>query len=67
MREHDVTGLTARQLERARRELAGQPGPDQTGLPARVPILAQMNAIDTELAGRTGERPEDLPDSPLPR
>ena len=54
---------------RARQARADRPAwpwsdPDS---PARVPILAQMSAIDTELAGRTGERPEDLPDSPLPR
>ena len=67
MRAHDVTGLTARQLERARRELQANLALVRPDSPARVPILAQMSAIDTELAGRTGERPEDLPDSPLPR
>jgi hypothetical protein len=67
MREHDVTGLTARQLERARRELAASLALVRLDSPARVPILAQMNAIETELAGRTGERPDELPDSPSPR
>ena len=67
MRDHDVTGLTARQLERARRELQASLALVRPDSPARVPILAQMSAIDTELARRTGERPEDLPDSPLPR
>jgi hypothetical protein len=67
MRAHDVTGLTARQLERARRDLQANLALVRLDSPARVPILAQMSAIDTELAGRTGERPEDLPDSPLPR
>lgn len=52
-RDHDVTGLTSLALVR----------PDS---PARVPVLAQMSVIDTELARRAGERPEDLPDSPLP-
>ena len=67
MRDHDVTGLTARQLERARRELQANLALVRPDSPARVPILAQMSAIETELARRTGERPEDLPDSPLPR
>lgn len=66
-RDHDVTGLTARQLERARRELHASLALVRPDSPARVPILAQMSAIETELAGRAGERPEDLPDSPLPR
>jgi uncharacterized protein involved in exopolysaccharide biosynthesis len=66
-RDHDVTGLTARQLERARRELQASLALVRPDSPARVPILAQMNAIDTELAGRTGDRPEGLPGSPLPR
>jgi hypothetical protein len=67
MRAHDVTGLTARQLERASRELQANLALVRPDSPARVPILAQMSAIDTELARRTGERPEDLPDSLLPR
>ena len=52
MREHDVTALTARELERARRELAASLALTRPGSPARVPILATMNAIDTELAQR---------------
>ncbi len=67
LRDHDVTGLTARQLERARRELHASLALVRPDSPARVPILAQMSAIDTELARRTGERPEGLPASPLPR
>ncbi len=67
MRDHDVTGLTARQLERARRELQASLALVRPDSPARVPILAQMNAIDTQLAGRTTERPVSLPGSPLPR
>ena len=67
MRDHDVTSLTARQLERARRELTANLGLVRPDSPARVPILAQMSAIDTELARRTGQHPERLPDSPLAR
>jgi hypothetical protein len=52
MREHDVSALTARELERARRELAVSPTLTRPGSPAGVPILATMNAIDTELARR---------------
>jgi hypothetical protein len=52
MREHDVSALTARELERARRELAASLALTRPGSPARVPILATMNAIDTELAHR---------------
>ena len=52
MREHDVSTLTARELERARRELAASLALTRPGSPARVPILATMNAIDTELAHR---------------
>ena len=54
-RPHDVSGLTAAQLERARRDLQisllAVPGS-----PVRVPILAEMTAIDTELARRGGSR-----------
>ena len=52
MREHDVSALTARELERARRELAASLALTRPGSSARVPILATMNAIDTELAQR---------------
>jgi hypothetical protein len=52
MREHDVSALTARELERARRELAASLALTRPGSPGRVPILAAMNAIDTELAQR---------------
>jgi len=67
VRDHDVSGLTARQLERARRELQANLALVRPDSPARVPILAQMSAIETELAGRTDERLECLPDSLLPR
>ena len=45
-------GAAARQLEHARRELAATLALTRPGSPARVPILATMNAIDTELAQR---------------
>jgi hypothetical protein len=66
MRDDDVSGLTGRQLERARRELQANLALVRPDSPARVPILAQMSAIENELAGRTTGRPEGLPGSPLP-
>jgi hypothetical protein len=50
-----VTALTGRELEQARRELAASLALARPGSPARVPILARMNAIDAELAQRTTE------------
>jgi hypothetical protein len=55
-RPRDVSGLTASQLERTRRELTANLALARPDSPARVPILAYLSAIDTELAGRTGEQ-----------
>ena len=52
MRDHDVTALTARELERARRELQASLALIRPGSPVSVPILAHLRAIDTELAER---------------
>lgn len=58
-REHDVTGLTSRELERAKRELQANLALARPDSPVRGPILAHMNAIDAELADRsTGEAKE---------
>lgn len=54
MRDHDVSQLTARELDRARRDLAVSLALTQPGSPARVMITAHMSAIDTELAQRLG-------------
>jgi hypothetical protein len=51
MRSHDVRTLTAGELERARRDLAVSLALVRPDSPARVPIIAQITAIDTELAG----------------
>ena len=59
MRDHDVTALTGRELEQARRELAARP--DST---ARIPIIARIHAIDTELATRAATA--QSAGSPLP-
>jgi hypothetical protein len=52
MRNHDVAGLSGAELDRARRELAASLALARPGSPVRVPILAHMSAIDTELACR---------------
>jgi len=51
MRDHDMTALTGRELEQARRDLAASLALARPDSPVRVPILAQMTAIDAELAG----------------
>jgi hypothetical protein len=57
MREHDVTALTAVELDAARRELAASLALARPDSPVRVPIQARMAAIDAELAGRAAARP----------
>jgi hypothetical protein len=53
-RDHDVSGLTAAQLERARRDLEVSLALAFPGSPVRVTIQAEMTAIDSELAERGG-------------
>jgi hypothetical protein len=55
MRDHDVTALTAGELERARRELAASLVLARPDSPVRAPILARMRAIDAELTERGGQ------------
>ena len=64
MRDHNVTALTAPELERARRELAASLALARPDSPVNVPILARITAIDTELAGRPTSRPRIARDSP---
>jgi hypothetical protein len=52
IRYHDVSQLTTAELERARRELAASLALARPGSPSAVPVLAQMRAIDAELAER---------------
>ena len=52
MRDHDVTMLTAAELDRARRELSASLALARPGSPVRAPILARISAIDAELAVR---------------
>jgi len=55
-RVHDVSRLTADELERTRRELRASLALARPGSPMRVPILAHLSAIDAELAGRDTAR-----------
>jgi hypothetical protein len=52
-RDHDVSGLTAAELERARRDLQVSLALAWPGSPARVPIEAHLEAIDAALAAGT--------------
>ena len=52
-RDHDVSGLTDAELERARRDLQASLALARPGSAAYVPILAHLSAIDDELAGRS--------------
>jgi len=52
MREHDVSSLTVCELDRARHELAASLALLRPGSPARVPIDAQLRAIDAERSER---------------
>jgi hypothetical protein len=53
-RDRDVSGLTAAQLERARRDLEVSLALAFPGSPVRVTIAAEMSAIDAELTSRVG-------------
>lgn len=64
-RSYDVSGMPAAGLERTRRELAVSLALARPDSPARVPIQAQMAAIDAELAARAA-LPEGLPGSRPP-
>ena len=55
-RPHDVSSLTAAQLERARRDLEISLALAFPGSPVRWTIQAEMTAIDAELAQRGGAR-----------
>lgn len=60
-RDHDLSGLTAAELQRARRELEASLTLARPGSVVSIPIMAQIRAIDAALAGPAG-----LPGSPLP-
>jgi hypothetical protein len=52
VRDHNVSRMTATELERARRELAASVALSRPDSPIRAPILSHMSAIDTELRKR---------------
>jgi hypothetical protein len=52
---HDVKGLTADELERAKRELHASLALARPDSAMRMPILAHLRAIDAELAERDGQ------------
>ncbi len=52
IRHHDVSQLTTAELERAKRELQANLGLITPHSPAHMPIQAQIQAIDSELAER---------------
>lgn len=51
-RDHDVSSLSDSALQRARRDLAASLALARPDSPVRVPVLAQIDAIDTEHAER---------------
>jgi hypothetical protein len=53
VRDHDVSSLTAAELERARRDLRVSMALAMPGSPVMVAAMARMAAIDTELAACT--------------
>jgi hypothetical protein len=53
-RNHDVSALTADELQRVKRDLQVSLSLAMPGSAIREPILAQMSAIDVELDRRTG-------------
>jgi hypothetical protein len=55
-RPHDVSSLTTGELERAKRDLEISLALAFPGSPVRVSILAEMTAIETELARRGSSR-----------
>jgi len=57
VRDHDVTTLTAAELDGARGELAASLALARPSSPIRGPILARISAIDAEIAGRGAPAP----------
>jgi len=63
-RPHDVSDLTTDQLVRAKRDLQISLALAFPGSPVRAPILAEMTAIDAELAQRPASISGPLPAVP---
>ena len=56
-RVHDVSVMTDSELDRARRHLMVSLSLAYPGSPVRGAIIAQISAIDAEVAGRESRRP----------
>lgn len=54
-RVHDVSALTAPELEHTRRELQAALALARPGSPAQAPILVHIVAVDAELASRADQ------------
>jgi hypothetical protein len=52
IRRYEAEDLTPRELERVRRELRASLALARPGSPACAPIVAQLNAVEAELARR---------------
>ena len=66
-RYHDVSQLTTAELARAKRELQANLNLITAHSPAHVPIQAQMQAIDRELAERAQSQEAGACDLTVPR
>ena len=66
-RYHDVSQLSTAELERAKRELQANLGLITPHSPAHMPIQAQMQAIDRELAERAESQEVSADDLTVPR
>lgn len=55
-RVHDVSALTAPELEPTKRELQATPALARPGSLVQGPALAHMGAIDAELIDRAGQQ-----------
>ena len=67
IRYHDVSQLTTAALGRAQRELQANRNLITPHSPAHVPIQAQMQAIDRELAERAQSQEAGAGDLTVPR
>jgi hypothetical protein len=66
-RPYDVSGQTAAELQRSRRDLVANLALARPDSPSRVPILAHLDAIDAELTGRAAVPSDQSSGFPLSR
>jgi hypothetical protein len=53
-RDHDVSGMTTAELRKIRRDLEITLSLARPGSVTTIPVMAQIRAIEAELAGRRG-------------